>query len=402
MASANDGGAPAGADDLGPVADLTSATQSSADVALQSETTVTASRRFHDLDALRAFAMLLGIVLHAGLFFIPGVWAEADAARNYPQEATTFYGLLFFAIHGFRMHVFFLLSGFFTAMLWQKRGLRGLIVQRLQRIALPLAIGALTVIPVTTWAFLWAFAIEDFQLSWWPFIWLSTFSHLWFLWFLLWLAAGFCVAAKLGVTFTRPYVWWLALPLTCALQWLMVEPVFGPDTSDGLVPNPAVLGYYALFFAFGAFIFQGGATVSRWWTILLLPALALFIGGLGLMEGGDAAWVKLASAICQNAFAWLMCFGLMGLFRWLAARERRWVRYISDSSYWLYLWHLPLIVVIYRLTVEWRLNIHLNFALLCAAATVILLATYHVGVRYTPIGTMLNGKRVRSAPTAKA
>ncbi|MCY4598814.1 MAG: hypothetical protein OXF27_02710 [Acidobacteria bacterium] len=27
--------------------------------------------RFHDLDALRGFAMLLGILLHAGLFLVP-------------------------------------------------------------------------------------------------------------------------------------------------------------------------------------------------------------------------------------------------------------------------------------------------------------------------------------------
>ena len=389
MAAANGAAIPPAADAGGESADV------SAPVAPRLVPTATASPRFHDLDALRAFAMLMGIVLHAGLFFIPGVWAEADAAENYPAEATTFYALLFFALHGFRMHVFFLLSGFFTAMLWQKRGLRGLIVQRLKRIALPLAIGAFTVIPVTTWAFMWAFDAEGFRLSWWPFIWLSTWSHLWFLWFLLWLAAAFCAAAKLGATFTRPYVWWLALPLTCALQWLMVEPVFGPDTSDGLIPNPVVLGYYALFFAFGAFLYQRNATASRWWTLLLLPALAVFIGGLALMEGSDAAWAKPAWAVSQNAFAWLMCFGLMGLFRWLAARERRWVRYVSDSSYWLYLWHLPLIVVLYRLTLAWRLNIHLNFALLCAAATAVLLLTYQFGVRYTPIGTLLNGKRVR-------
>ena len=38
----------------------------------------------------------------------------------------------------------------------------------------------------------------------------------------------------------------------------MIEPVFGPDTSDGLAPNPVVLSYYALFFVFGAHFYQRG------------------------------------------------------------------------------------------------------------------------------------------------
>ena len=55
------------------------------------------------------------------------------------------------AIHGFRMPLFFLMSGFFTAMLWRQRGLRALVRQRAQRLLLPLAIAMLTVIPLT-WA----------------------------------------------------------------------------------------------------------------------------------------------------------------------------------------------------------------------------------------------------------
>ena len=43
-------------------------------------------------------------------------------------------------VHGFRMPVFFLLSGFFCALLWQRRGLRGLLKNRILRIALPLII----------------------------------------------------------------------------------------------------------------------------------------------------------------------------------------------------------------------------------------------------------------------
>ena len=101
--------------------------------------------RRHDLDALRAFAMLLGIVLHGALAFIPGAWVVSDASVE--GDGTPF-ALLTTAIHGFRMPLFFLMSGFFTAMLWRQRGLRALVRQRAQRLLLPLAIAMLTVIPL--------------------------------------------------------------------------------------------------------------------------------------------------------------------------------------------------------------------------------------------------------------
>ena len=78
--------------------------------------------RYHELDALRAVAMLLGVVLHAFLFLIPIGWVGQDPwAKAVPIEQNPYVYLLA-AIHGFRMPVFFLLSGFFTAMLWQRRG----------------------------------------------------------------------------------------------------------------------------------------------------------------------------------------------------------------------------------------------------------------------------------------
>ena len=109
--------------------------------------------RRHDLDALRAFAMLLGIVLHGALAFIPGAWVVTDASVEGDGEA---FALLTTAIHGFRMPVFFLMSGFFTAMLWRQRSLPAMVRHRAQRILLPLVIATFTVIPLIGVA--WSYA----------------------------------------------------------------------------------------------------------------------------------------------------------------------------------------------------------------------------------------------------
>ena len=115
-------------------------------------------KRYHDLDALRACAMLLGIVLHGILAFgepgwsgyapqndihwdVPAVIGNAAAVvgAEAPEKFSP-YNVCFAAIHGFRMPLFFLVSGFFTAMLWRTRGTKELLKHRVKRILLPLAI----------------------------------------------------------------------------------------------------------------------------------------------------------------------------------------------------------------------------------------------------------------------
>ena len=60
-------------------------------------------------------------------------------------------------------------------------------------------------------------------------------------------------------------------------------------------------------------------------------------------------------------------------------------------------WTAARLSVGYKLILDWPISIHLKFLLICVAVTGILLVIYQLGVRYTPIGTMLNGKRVRGA-----
>ena len=351
--------------------------------------------RFHDLDALRAFAMLLGIVLHTGLFLMPvDLWPVQDKWSSFHDLERNPYAFLFGAIHGFRMPLFYLISGFFTAMLWQSRGLSGLARHRLKRIGLPLLLGTITIIPATNTFF---FPLNPLT---WMFSWLYGLAHLWFLWFLILMAAAFMACARLGLRFRHP-AWWLLLPAGVLPQYLMREGMIGADGSLGLVPVPYVFGYYLVFYLFGVFFYRKGVEVRRWWSAGLVPAMLLVLPAGYLMLSPESPGLPASDAIRWTAaaigivYTWSACFGLLGLFRWAASKDRYWVRYVSDASYWLYLCHLPLVLVGQTLVVSWPVSVHLKFALICVAVTCILLATYHFGVRYTLIGSMLNGPRVR-------
>ena len=114
------------------------------------ELTSSASLRRHDLDAVRTFAMLLGVALHASLSFSTIPWVVRDTRQS------ELYSLFMMAVHGFRMPLFFLVSGFFTAMLWRRRGLAALLKQRAVRIVLPCFVGLVTIIPLLNWVSAWA------------------------------------------------------------------------------------------------------------------------------------------------------------------------------------------------------------------------------------------------------
>src|ERR1700736_170930 len=97
-----------------------------------------APERLHALDAMRGYALLLGIVFHATISFVPAptkIWIVEDSHRS------TTLAVLFFVTHVFRMTTFFLIAGFFAHMSFHRRGADAFILDRLKRIALPLVVG---------------------------------------------------------------------------------------------------------------------------------------------------------------------------------------------------------------------------------------------------------------------
>ena len=81
--------------------------------------------RYHSLDALRGVMMLLGIYLHAGVAYSEyGSWPWKDGTT------TGLFDVSLGLIHVFRMPVFYVLAGFFAALLYERRGARGFLRNR--------------------------------------------------------------------------------------------------------------------------------------------------------------------------------------------------------------------------------------------------------------------------------
>jgi ABC-type multidrug transport system ATPase subunit len=396
---------------------------------------MTISPRLHALDAARAFALLLGIVLHATMsFFLP--FPAVDSSQS------TALGGAFYVIHIFRMSLFFLIAGFFARLSLQRHGARAFVKDRSRRIALPLVAGWLllapTIVAIMIWGMRRSFPEAD----------LATatpgpdaadglpLTHLWFLYYLLlfyvvalvgrrWLSpAARPLDAALGVLLRSgmaPLM--LALPLAPVLfldpEWPLW---FGIPTPDfGLTPQLPALAGYGTAFTVGWLLHRQQellAVIGRRWALHLvaavaLTALCLTLVGISprleaLSEIAGGAPTRALYVATYGVAVWCWTLGLLGAALRFFKQPGKSVRYLADASYWIYLAHLPLVFGLQVSLMHWPLHWALKFPLIVTSSVVLLLLSYHYLVRSTALGALLNGRRIprgkarASAPPASA
>ncbi|MDQ8198928.1 acyltransferase family protein [Pelagicoccus enzymogenes] len=389
------------------------------------------SDRLHYLDAVRAFALLLGIVFHASLSFTPMFigWAVMDISTS------PLISIFMMISHSFRMELFFLIAGFFSHMTFHKRGFRGFAKSRLTRIAIPFIIGWFILYPLIVSGWVMGAAslrgdvniLEGLKVG---FQSLNTLpsgilvgSHLWFLYYILIISAATLALrglvalspklhARLASLAGRGSQWLvqfrfrlllLSAPIACGI-WFMSH--WGMDTPDkSLIPHLPTFFIYGGFFVFGWFLHRQAhlleALSALSWTRCFncLGSIAAIIG-LAKFEGD---YTHEHYALFKSGFAFAYAYTMLslvflsiGLFKKYCDRPNRLLRYIADSSYWLYLVHLPVVVWLQVAFAELPFHWSVKLAAISSITVGLSLLVYDLLVRSTLIGKILNGRRKKS------
>jgi hypothetical protein len=111
------------------------------------------AERLHAIDAVRGFALIAGVMLHATMSFLPGLGAQGWPISDNSPSVTL--GLAFYVIHIFRMTTFFLIAGFFGRMLLHRGGVRAFVSNRSTRVVIPLVVGWIVFFPMIATALVW-------------------------------------------------------------------------------------------------------------------------------------------------------------------------------------------------------------------------------------------------------
>jgi glucans biosynthesis protein C len=395
----------------------------------------TGNARIDYLDNLRAVAMLLGVFLHAALAFAEPareVWLATNPQGSRGLDASIWF------IHLFRMSLFFLLAGYFGQGVWQRKGLRPFFGGRFLRVVVPLFVfyPVLLIAMTLVIGFALAYVPEPEGL-------LGLIAaegskpaaermpsqigtmHLWFLYYLL----GFVVVGSglqgLGSTLIhgRPLGRWrpdwqpkwrpsqklglvgLGFPLVLVPgAALGGSPLPAPES---FVPQVWPFAFYGLFYLAGAALYgrehwlddlapYGGGLMAASLLVFIpyyrcLPTLNLALLQSGQLPLSDSRHLWLA-VLTSLLSVWLTISCLIWARRYLAGRNEI-LSWCSDSAYWTYLIHLPLVIFWQTLLTPLPWSLWLKLAVVLVGTLLPCWATYVVFVRYTPIGWLLHGKR---------
>jgi glucan biosynthesis protein C len=211
---------------------------------------------------------------------------------------------------------------------------------------------------------------------------------------------------------------WLRIPLLGAFTFALLlqsRDGTGIDTRAGFIPDLTVFVTYLFFFMVGWIFYAHreliGEIKSGAWlrtsagTLLLLGAMTLSFAHIFLTAEDNTPalnqetrnalreWSLVASQFLQAYGFWLFVLGIIGLAERAFQEANPVVRYLVDASYWIYLAHLPLAMLLPILMHDTRMPGVLKLSISLVLVTIPLLVTYHFFVRATFIGRLLNGRR---------
>jgi len=370
--------------------------------------------RFHALDALRAAMMLLGLVLHSMASYTATPLGEAWPLQD--MQTSRHFELPLFVIHLFRMPAFFAVAGFFAALLYARDGPVGFARNRAKRVLLPLILFWALVGPLVLVAFYVAITrtgritgpellATEGRLE------LSSLSpfHLWFLWYLVLFYAATLVVLLVAGRRSVPLkaaeglttsAWSLPIWATATALTLLPMSHAAIDGSPVFLAAPRTLLAYGVFFLFGWLLFRGRRGLARlaaWcsWRTPLVALPFLVVGYLAAsVWSADSPAGHAARCVFVGFAMWALVLASLGAFVKYAGRERRAVRYLSDGAYWIYIIHLPIAVFAAGWLAPTALAAVVKFVIVLAVTAAVSVLTYHVFVRRTVVGVLLNGRRV--------
>lgn len=388
--------------------------------------------RIIGLEYLRVFATFLVVVLHAAIAYL--VWKMPGLAWPvHDTHPSVIVDVIFWAVQGFIMPVFFLMSGIAAALLLEKKSPKEFIDHRRKRLFYPLLFGIVVILPLDlyTWVLGWVSEgrysfrkLQSLKVSPEDGVALFGLSHLWFLQYLLIYSLGLIGIRVISTRWSASSIWngLNRFGLTIANSWwgpaFIILPCWGlqwftPRITIGFrhdfLPFATNLTYYALWFALGV-VWKNGLPgcifwMRRWRTSLTFAAVIFPIMiaaihdhiALGEPTGFDSATVTLLIPV----YSWFASTGLLGLFLTIRWPESKTIKTLSRACFWVYLAHHP-IVGLFQTGLD-QVAIPTVFkALLATAGTLIVtLGLYFTVIQKSWIETLLNGRKKISSETTE-
>ena len=360
--------------------------------------------RLHSLDFLRAFALLMGVLLHVLMLFLE----PFDGSE--PRLGAS---IIFIWIHTWRMPLFMLLAGFFTALSIQKRDVGNYALNRLIRLGAPILL-LWAVIPAIDEGTNDIFKLPEL-ISWLlydvPFT--LRLEHLWFLYYLLIFYGVLLLLKRIApkafkfitdyeLSFSRIFVLWLPILILLSPLNKPTGGIFGDiPTTFGEVKLGSML-FMASFFLIGLQIQKSARFLEqlqqkRFWLPILIIVSLVPIGLLGWGGMKDDPFVFssifemwIANGLSGSA-ALLLVLSIMGFAMQQISSSGPTLNWLIKLSYLIYVFHLMFVISVSGTLMHFGVNDWLVTLIGFASGILGPVIIYYAIVFWTPLDWVFNG-----------
>ena len=298
---------------------------------------------------MRAFAMLLGIAYHVSIAFIPDIGRWYPIADRSPSDALRIFSD---TLHSFRMELFFVLAGYFAHLLIERRGPQSYLRDRLKRLGIPLLVVAPFVI-LCDWAFR-TYLADQHALS--PAFepgdhFLLRPLYLWFLEYLLLFSLCAYVVINLIRLINRnihlsarPFIFPEALLLLAGPTFAIRNFLQEATPAFSFVPQVASVLHYGIFYTLGFILHAWPGSTAKFTRLRWFAPVGIV--GLIAFFTRENRW-SLNMYALQALLTWASVLGCLGFAFSIRTIAGRWLPFLVDASYWVYLAHYPLVLALH-------------------------------------------------------
>ena len=337
--------------------------------------------------------MLLGIFFHSASVFI-----TAQNWRISSENTSLVFDVMTDFIHYFRMDAFYIIAGFFFVLVFEKKGLKSTLKERIIKLGVPLLFVGFTLNTVMN-----AFSdnhtyhkdinyILDGQ-------WLG---HLWFIGNLL---VYYFLASPLLLVLDKlhiPKQRWIALFITFILTPVLVAifSIIGAKVHTGrlIFISFNELFSHLPFFMLGMYCWKVREQVIPLLTMKSSALTMLVFSCSKLVESQYLSNLEISWSVSVVYTSFMnICLGIAAIAFLNSVGKNRnvMVDKLVGASYSIYLIHQPLIVLIFGLILtNLNMNIYLTFITLCTSVCVISYMIHTKVIAKSPLlSFLLNGKK---------
>ena len=360
--------------------------------------------RLHSLDFLRAFALLMGVLLHVLMLFLE----PFDGSE--PRLGAS---IIFIWIHTWRMPLFMLLAGFFTALSLSKRDTGNYALNRLIRLGVPLLL-LWSAIPAIDEGTSELFKIPELiSYIFYDIPFTLRLDHLWFLYYLL-LFYGVLLLIKI----TAPLIFSLVIDFELSLSrvlclWMPILILLSPLNKPlggifGEIPitfgeiNLGSMLFMASFFIIGMQAHKSSQFLenlqrTRFWLPSLIVSSLIPIGLLAwggvkdepfAFSGSLELWI--VNSLSGSA-ALLIVLSIMGLAMHKISSSGQMLRWLVRLSYPIYVFHLMFVISVSGTLMFFGINDWIVVLLGFASGILFPVIIYYAIISWTPLDWVFNG-----------